>query len=93
MNFNQAIEATRRGELIKRPFWVDKFIFERPEDTAPASAAANFKSLPQKLKDILATKEYDVAFTSYHCVFIDGVVINGWNFPPEEIAAEDWEIV
>ena len=101
MNFGQAIEALKNGQLVSREGWNGKgmFVFMRPEDTLPMEVLQNVKSLPQNVKDWYSgqgnsTHINGVKFTAYLCMkAADNTIVNGWLASQTDILAEDWGIV
>lgn len=108
LNFGQAIEAVKKGELVAREGWNGKgmFIFQRPFDNIDISIIPNIKSLPNKVKDYFVknyahgTTHYEsgspiqVHFKEYLCM-VDplGNVINGWLASQTDLLEEDWIIL
>ena len=100
MNFGQAIEAAKNGELIKRQGWNGKgmFVFLRPGDSIQHGIIPQIKSLPQKVKDWFDEQEQldgvDIRFTAYLCMKAsDDSIVNGWLASQTDMLAEDWSIL
>lgn len=104
LNFGQALDAAKRGELIQRENWNGKgqFVFMRPEDTLNADILLGARSLPKKLKDyferkhqpIISADDVQVKFTAYLCLkSVDDTIINGWVPSTTDMLAEDWKVL
>lgn len=104
LNFGQALDAAKRGELIQRENWNGKgqFVFMRPEDTLNAAVLLGARSLPKKLKDyferkhqpIISADDVQVKFTAYLCLkSVDDTIINGWVPSTTDMLAEDWKVL
>lgn len=107
MNFGQAIEAAKKGDLISRSGWNGKgmFVFMCSEDTLDIDMVVNkVKSLPEALKKYYAdidAKQYPseqglskIKFTAYLCMkAADGSIVNGWLASQTDMLAEDWGII
>lgn len=106
MNFGEAIEAVKQGELVARAGWNGKgmFVFMRPADELTPEMVVNVvKSLPKAVKDWiynngplvpLADRTDMIKFTSYLCMkAADNTIVNGWLASQTDMLAEDWEIV
>lgn len=105
LNFGQAIELVKRGNLVSRKGWNGKgmFIFMRPEDTLTTGFIPKVKSLPEQVK-IWIDKNMDdkvnpgeqglnpVKFTAYLCMkAADNTIVNGWLASQTDMLAEDWQ--
>lgn len=102
MNFGEAIEAAKNGNLVSRSGWNGKgmFVFLRPEDSLTTDMIVNkVKSLPDAFKKWVADNYGDseldkIKFTAYLCMkAADGTVVNGWLASQTDMLAEDWIIV
>lgn len=107
MNFGEAVEAAKNGELIYREGWNGKnmFVFIRPYDNIDISIISNIKSLPQKVKDYFI-KEFakgethfvsgnpiQVHFGEYFCMKDPlGNIVNGWLASQTDMLSNDWLI-
>ncbi len=84
LNFGEAIELVKKGNLVARKGWNGKgmFIFMRPEDIIPEKVIRDIKSLPVNVKQWLANDFFSkggenkgpdhnhgsVKFTAYLCM-------------------------
>lgn len=107
LNFGQAIEALKDGEMVARSGWNGKgmFIFMRPADTLTTGFIPKVKSLPDSVKNWIDKNMDDkvnrgeeglnpVKFTAYLCMkAADNTIVNGWLASQTDMLAEDWEIV
>ncbi len=100
MNFGQALELVKQGNLVRRSGWNGKnmFVFMRPEDELTVEfIQTKVKSLPQSFKDsFIGNKglEEKVKFLPYLCMFsAQGEVVNGWLASQTDMLSDDWEIV
>lgn len=107
MNFGQAIEQLKAGNLVAREGWNGKnmFIFMRPADEIGISAVIDVvKSLPQSVKDHFKKEDAKrdgseqgltkIKFTAYLCMkAADGSIVNGWLASQTDMLSEDWNIV
>ncbi len=107
MNFGQALELVKQGNLVARQGWNGKrmFIFMRPSDTIDVDVIPKIKSLPQSAKDWIDKNIDDkvnlgeiglakVHFTPYLCMkAADNTIVNGWLASQTDMLAEDWEEV
>ncbi len=107
MNFGEAIEQVKKGNLVARSGWNGKnmFIFMRPSDSIQTGNIGNIKSLPQSFKDWVDKNIDDkqnqgeegltpVKFTEYLCMkAADNTVVNGWLASQTDMLSEDWQIV
>lgn len=99
MNFGQALEAIKTGQLATRSGWNGKgmFIFQRPSDVLSVEFIVDkVKSLPQSVKDFYkkSDSQTEIIFTAYLCMkSADGSIVNGWLASQSDMLAEDWQIV
>lgn len=107
MNFGQAIDAAKQGNLIQREGWNGKgmFVFLRPGDSITTGQIPNIKSLPQSVKDWIDKNVDDkqnpgesgltpVLFTPYLCMkAADNSIVNGWLASQTDMLAEDWGVI
>lgn len=107
MDFGQALELIKKGQLVTREGWNGKgmFIFMRPADELTTGFIPKVKSLPQSVKDWIDKNVDDkqnpgeqgltpVKFTPYLCMkAVDNTIVNGWLASQADLLAEDWEIL
>lgn len=107
MNFGQALEQAKKGNLVQRESWgCSQFIFIRPDDVIQKEFTDNIKSLPEKFKDYLnysfngmtqwlTEDPIEIYFTEYICMYIGTKerVINGWIPSQEDLLSEDWKLI
>ncbi len=96
LNFGQAIEAVKEGNLIAREGWNGKnmFVFQRPKDTLSRDIIDQVKSINHEAKRVLLNQEREIKFLAYLCMFsAQGEVVNGWLASQTDMLAEDWCIV
>lgn len=103
MNFGQALEEVKKGNLVTREGWNGKgmFIFQRPEDTLPITILLGAKSLPKSVKDYYELKNQPIVennlpkikFTAYLCMkAADDTIVNGWLASQTDMLSEDWQL-
>ena len=96
MTYGEALFHLKRGAALQRAGWNGKgmFIFMRPGDVLAESFIPSVKSLPQSVKDFLATKKRDIEFLPYLCMWsADEKVVNGWLASQTDMLADDWNVV
>lgn len=105
LNFGQAIELVKKGNLVARKGWNGKgmFIFMCPEDTLTTGFISKVKSLPDEVKKWIDKNLDDkkntgeeglnqVKFTAYLCMkAADNTIVNGWLASQTDMLAEDWQ--
>ena len=99
LNFGQAIELVKKGNLVARKGWNGKgmFIFMRPADELdPLFIIEKVKSLPEEFKKTLKGVTFQegekVKFTAYLCMkAADNTIVNGWLASQTDMLAEDWQ--
>jgi hypothetical protein len=108
MNFGEAIEAAKAGQLVARSGWNGKnmFVFMRPADELDIDMIVHkVKSLPASVKAYYAsqtnpnlTDRVDdtskIRFTAYLCMKnAQGEIMNGWAATQTDMLAEDWTVL
>lgn len=96
LNYVVALEAMQSGKRVVREAWNAKkaFIFERQGDTLEKEFIPKVKSLPETVKEALATEDRDIVFLPYLCLFTEsGEVFNGWAPSDTDRGAQDWCIL
>jgi hypothetical protein len=94
MNYEEAIEESRRGKLIRRKAWeAEIFVFMRPADQLPLEVVVKAKSLPEDFKALFRPNGVvHLPFSEHLCRFTGDEVQNSVELPAEDVEATDWEI-
>jgi hypothetical protein len=108
LNFGQAVESAKAGNLIAREGWNGKgmFVFMRPSDELDVETIVHkVKSLPIALKGYFGNKTNPndpqrldgatkIKFTAYLCMkAADESIVNGWLASQTDMLAEDWMVL
>ena len=101
LNYGQALEAVKKGELISREDWNGKgmFVFMRPEDELQKLFVVEpVKSIPNAVKDYFKKMETEpgatIKFSAYLCMkAADNRIVNGWLASQTDMLSNDWCIL
>jgi hypothetical protein len=96
LNFGQAIEALKQGKRVAREGWNGKgmWLFMQIGNTVPKAFIPNFTSLPNNVKEELASIDADVVFNpSITMLTATGQLQPGWLASQTDMLSEDWCIL
>jgi len=94
MNFGQALEALKNGEMVQRQGWNKGiFIYKTVGNTVDVEKTPiqKFASLPQSVKDFLERRGGNVEFHSQLTMYTaQGTMQPGWLASQADMLADDW---
>lgn len=105
LDFSQALNLLKVGELIQRSGWNGKgmFLFIRPEFNCALEQFQKIISVPENAKSRIEliqrrgleeVSAVSFKFTAYISMFAaDGSIVNGWLASQTDMLAEDWQVV
>ena len=94
MEFGQAVEALRKGEIVRRLIWgEDKFIVAQIPAKISHENIDVIKSLPHKAKEIIKKNENGITYKSRILVVDKHNIASNWTPTSYDIFAVDWYVV
>jgi len=95
MNFGQAIEALKQGEMVRRSGWNGKgmFVVKQIPALIGTDIIPKMQSLPQSAKDEMLARGQAIAYTNQMLIVNAEGRADSWVASSSDIFAEDWEVV
>ena len=94
MNFGEAIQALKDGQLVCREGWNGKgmFIVKQIPAEVGVSIIPRLQSLPQSAKNILIQRNQPISYSNQMLIVNEQGKADSWVPSSSDCFADDWEI-
>lgn len=95
LNFGQALEALKKGQLAAREGWNGKgmFIVKQIPAVISVDIIPRMQSLPQSVKDVFVERNQPISYESQMLIINSSGRADSWVPSSSDCFAEDWMIV